>query len=760
MYVYNIYNIYNIEPPTSLTSSSRIVPRIIPFEEVSSHQQAKNINSKGRGIETDPSPSMDQVSSESMEEPGRMYAHTMSEISNPNVNVPPLRLYEGGMRESLGGGIQSSTFSGFGGRGGIKDVKDVKGRDLRDTRERRKEKRKKKRRQVMVKYKNNRDGRGEGVEGMEGIEGEGEHHLEHGEYQGEYLEHNQEHNQEHNPHNQEVLHPHPPHPPRQSPKWGGESESDMIYTEESESNGEMYQTGYTNNTGGLSLSSPLASPNILHKNFYFIQDDQGVGSELHRASYDLQSHRTKSHRWTSTLKPEMLQKELGNFGDRELSGRGQKSMTLKNLGNLGLHGELQEDYLKSSYEDSYRLHRSRHHHLIPQPKHHHHLHNYGEHFYTETSGREGVDSEREMHFLLENMTFENKQFKKLIQIKNEQMLVLERKGMEQETSIEGMKKEIGKCKEELSALIEHNEMLLLQLELYTRDDNKHSMGVNTSLLSSGVDTSTSTAHSMDYSDTSTSTADLQEDDKQVLNDLNEQLVDINNKLTQCELQNLKLMETHDHDATLITDTQLENRELLTQLRDQDKQKNCIAMELDSHKEYLADINDEIKETRLKLHRMLEENNYLVDENKRLYNNLCKVNSDANTAPSETSPPSDFKEYFINIYIYIYRLKQKVQNYEELSMHMAKEVETQKLMLSQNQHKITDTLKHMEDYKTECYKKSAKIKDLKKERDLLKIEILKLKQIYSEKCDNYKEIRNKLHKKLKQKGTNIKNIYNR
>ena len=38
------------------------------------------------------------------------------------------------------------------------------------------------------------------------------------------------------------------------------------------------------------------------------------------------------------------------------------------------------------------------------------------------------------------------------------------------------------------------------------------------------------------------------------------------------------------------------------------------------------------------------------------------------------------------------------------------------------------------------KKTNKIKSLKKERDVLKIEILKLKQIYSDKCDNYREAR--------------------
>lgn len=47
---------------------------------------------------------------------------------------------------------------------------------------------------------------------------------------------------------------------------------------------------------------------------------------------------------------------------------------------------------------------------------------------------------------------------------------------------------------------------------------------------------------------------------------------------------------------------------------------------------------------------------------------------------------------------------------------------------------------LEEIKLKDKKKSSKIKSLKKERDQLRIEILKLKQIYSEKCDNYKETR--------------------
>ncbi len=75
---------------------------------------------------------------------------------------------------------------------------------------------------------------------------------------------------------------------------------------------------------------------------------------------------------------------------------------------------------------------------------------------------------------------------------------------------------------------------------------------------------------------------------------------------------------------------------------------------------------------------------------------------------------------------------------------------------------------MEENKHLAKKKSNKIKSLKKERDGLKIELLKLKQIYSDKCDiqkiiinnqydNYKEIKHKLQKKLKKREDKIINL---
>ena len=61
---------------------------------------------------------------------------------------------------------------------------------------------------------------------------------------------------------------------------------------------------------------------------------------------------------------------------------------------------------------------------------------------------------------------------------------------------------------------------------------------------------------------------------------------------------------------------------------------------------------------------------------------------------------------------------------------------------------------LEETKHNSKKKSSKIKSLKKERDILKIEILKLKQLFSDKCDNYRETRQKLQKKLQKRDDTI------
>ncbi|TNV85775.1 hypothetical protein FGO68_gene14002 [Halteria grandinella] len=79
---------------------------------------------------------------------------------------------------------------------------------------------------------------------------------------------------------------------------------------------------------------------------------------------------------------------------------------------------------------------------------------------------------------------------------------------------------------------------------------------------------------------------------------------------------------------------------------------------------------------------------------------------------------------------------------------------QQLLIDTEQSKCHDLQNGLYELKLHSKKKSAKIKVLKKERDNLRIEILKMKQMFSEKCDNYRESRHKLHKKIKKRDEKI------
>lgn len=76
------------------------------------------------------------------------------------------------------------------------------------------------------------------------------------------------------------------------------------------------------------------------------------------------------------------------------------------------------------------------------------------------------------------------------------------------------------------------------------------------------------------------------------------------------------------------------------------------------------------------------------------------------------------------------------------------------LIEHEQAKNQELLRILDEEKHHSKKKSAKVKGLKKERDSLRIEILKMKQMFSEKCDNYREGRQKLQKKVKKRDDKI------
>jgi hypothetical protein len=93
-------------------------------------------------------------------------------------------------------------------------------------------------------------------------------------------------------------------------------------------------------------------------------------------------------------------------------------------------------------------------------------------------------------------------------------------------------------------------------------------------------------------------------------------------------------------------------------------------------------------------------------------------------------------------------------WNEFSKELTKENEVQKVVID----KLTDQLelanKELNKIENSSRKYKDKIKELKRERDLLKIEVLKVKQAYSDKCERYREARNRLQKKLKEKDQKL------
>ena len=106
---------------------------------------------------------------------------------------------------------------------------------------------------------------------------------------------------------------------------------------------------------------------------------------------------------------------------------------------------------------------------------------------------------------------------------------------------------------------------------------------------------------------------------------------------------------------------------------------------------------------------------------------------------------------------IAELKEQLNRYEQLTGELSKENDAHKGMLAQTKEQLAKAGAEVEERKHGYKRQREKAKELKKERDLLKIEILKLKQMYSDKCDGYKDARDRLQKRLKEKEEVIMNL---
>eukprot|EP00831_Metopus_contortus_P067641 TRINITY_DN60378_c0_g1_i1.p1 TRINITY_DN60378_c0_g1~~TRINITY_DN60378_c0_g1_i1.p1 ORF type:complete len:303 (-),score=39.46 TRINITY_DN60378_c0_g1_i1:36-944(-) len=92
-------------------------------------------------------------------------------------------------------------------------------------------------------------------------------------------------------------------------------------------------------------------------------------------------------------------------------------------------------------------------------------------------------------------------------------------------------------------------------------------------------------------------------------------------------------------------------------------------------------------------------------------------------------------------------KEETSKLEELTYRLGQEIEWKTKQLSEYQALLDTTTKRNEEYKQEIRKRSHRMRDLKKERDRLKIELLQLKQSLRNKVNQKDEIIQKLKEEL-------------
>ena len=107
------------------------------------------------------------------------------------------------------------------------------------------------------------------------------------------------------------------------------------------------------------------------------------------------------------------------------------------------------------------------------------------------------------------------------------------------------------------------------------------------------------------------------------------------------------------------------------------------------------------------------------------------------------------------------IKELMNKMEPSSQDQTTHIQKLKHALEQSENKrreceihMHQTLKCAEDLKMQLLKKIEKVKNLKSERENLKTEIIKMKQVFSNKCDSYRSQKNRLNKKINDRDATI------
>jgi hypothetical protein len=211
-----------------------------------------------------------------------------------------------------------------------------------------------------------------------------------------------------------------------------------------------------------------------------------------------------------------------------------------------------------------------------------------------------------------------------------------------------------------------------------------------------------------------------------LHHLKQEVKNYANKLTKYKNEHAESKELIHKLQKMLTVYESERNE-------SEKKRLAIAAHLQATK-YKYDLDKKsssgiISELRLKILNLEAENKVLGEENGRLKEEITIIDEQ----------PEVLKE-----------MTEKLSHYEELYTRFARSSKDNKKLAEEYRQKLNGIERNMDSYKGENSKLVDRIRELKREIEQLKMENLKQRQLFTEKCKGYKEIRIELRKKLKQK----------
>jgi chromosome segregation ATPase len=256
--------------------------------------------------------------------------------------------------------------------------------------------------------------------------------------------------------------------------------------------------------------------------------------------------------------------------------------------------------------------------------------------------------------------------------------------------------------------------------------------------------------------------------KRELETQNSKLVELNkkqqaeNEFLKNELAKLKSqLEQSKNDKLKLTKQitsckeEYESKEdtLNEKLKKMEEEKKELMLALEEYKEQVIKREIELVDANRQISSLNSELQCVKEHYESQQNTIITLKSDLNSYKAKILRlEMDNKELMqkSNTEEVSEKMWEKLTQCDQVLHELTRENEEQKMFIARQRDQLQYTNDNLVKKKIVAKKYKNKVKELKKERDLLKIEVLKVKLIYSDKCDNYKEAKNKLEKKLKEK----------